>query len=274
MATYAVGDIQGCLDPLYTLLDAAGFDPRQDSLWISGDLVNRGPQSLAALHFAKSLPNCKMVLGNHDLHLLAVAHGAKVSNRKDTLSDILDAGDRYELLDWLQSQALVHHDNALDITMVHAGIPPSWSIKEALARANEVERVLRSENAGAFFAQMYGNAPEIWHDDLVGADRLRIITNYFTRMRFCDSEGRLELATKTGPGTAPKGFEPWFAHKRHKCGDACIIFGHWASLEGKSGRKNIIALDTGCVWGGSLSMVRLEDMVRFSVPCRAQENAG
>jgi len=270
MTTYAIGDIQGCLDSLYSLLDIVQFNPTSDTLWICGDLVNRGPESLSTLHLAKNLPHCKMVLGNHDLHLLAIAHGIARTNKKDTLDDILKARDKKTLLDWLQHQPLLHHDKALGFTMVHAGIPPIWSVESSLKRAAEVEGHLTSENAGKYFAQMYGNTPRGWSNKLDGAERLRVITNYFTRMRFCDASGQLELTTKTGPDTAPKGFKPWFTHATHKCKNEKIVFGHWASLQGKTGIKNIIALDTGCVWGGSLSMLRLDDMTKFSVSCAAK----
>lgn len=272
MATYAVGDIQGCLASLQKLLDIAHFDPSQDTLWIAGDLVNRGPDSLGALRFAKQLPSVKMVLGNHDLHLLAAAKGFKKLSPKDTLQDILQARDSDELLNWLQDQPLVHHDSDLGYTMVHAGIPPMWTIRQALSYSQEVEQVLHSEQANDFFSQMYGNEPSCWDDSFQGNARLRLITNYFTRMRFCTAEGQLELKTKTEPNSAPEGYAPWFAHENHKCAGQRIIFGHWASLQGKSNRDGFYALDTGCVWGGDLTMMRLEDQTCFSVSCPCNDN--
>lgn len=266
MATYAVGDIQGCLSSLCDLLDGAQFNPQQDTLWVAGDLINRGPQSLTTLRYIKNLPSTQIVLGNHDLHLLAVAAGARNSSKKDTFEDILTAPDRHELLHWLQQQKLLHFDASFNCIMVHAGIPPIWSLAEAQGYAAEVETVLRSDQAADFFAAMYGKVPDFWLDSLSGIDRLRTITNYFTRMRFCDAEGRLELNTKTGPETAPEGFAPWFAHPNHRCNEHTIVFGHWAALQGQTGHNNFIALDTGCVWGGELTMLRLDDFKKFSAP--------
>lgn len=268
MATYAVGDLQGCLDPLYTLLERTAFSPNDDQLWLAGDLVNRGPQSLETLRFVKGLGSAAVVvLGNHDLHLLAAAAGQKKPGKKDTLAPILKAPDRDELLHWLQQQPLVHHDAKLNYTMVHAGIPPMWDIDTALERAREVQQVLRSDFAIDFFEHMYGDKPSEWSSDLRGLKRWRVITNYFTRMRFCSAQGKLELDTKTGPDSAPKGFAPWYSHTNHKCKGSPIIFGHWASLMGKTKDENFIALDTGCVWGGSLTMMRLDDKQMFSTPC-------
>lgn len=267
MATYAVGDIQGCLTPLLRLLDDVNFSPKSDTLWVAGDLVNRGPESLEALRFVKNLPNAVLVLGNHDLHLLAAANGARAFNRKDTLNGILEAKDRDHLLSWLRHCPLLHHDKSFDVTMVHAGIPPNWSIKQARKRAKEVEDILQSDEGEAFFQNMYGNMPNRWDKSLKGFDRARLITNYFTRMRFCSVDGTLELETKTGPDSAPKGFAPWFAYPDHKCRKDTILFGHWASLGGISGFKNKIALDTGCVWGGTLSMIRLDDRKMFCTDC-------
>ncbi|MFL0801807.1 MAG: symmetrical bis(5'-nucleosyl)-tetraphosphatase [Agarilytica sp.] len=267
MATYAVGDIQGCIGALHALLDSADFSPKKDTLWVAGDLVNRGPDSLATLRFIKSLPNVEVVLGNHDLHLLAAAQGFKNLGRKDTLTPILEAEDRDELLMWLQAQPLVHHCDKTGYTMVHAGIPPIWTIEETIAHADEVHKALRSDKALSFFSQMYGNEPDCWSPGLKGNDRLRIITNYLTRMRFCDEKGRLNLKVKTAPDTAPEGLSPWFDFPQHKCKNDNVLFGHWASLQGSTGVSNFIALDTGCVWGGTLTMLRLEDQKYFFVPC-------
>lgn len=267
MATYAIGDIQGCLDSLFALLKKVGFDPQADCLWVAGDLVNRGPDSLSTLRFIKGLPNTEIVLGNHDLHLLAAARGHKTLSRKDTLQPVLEAPDAEELLTWLQNQKLAHHCPHYQTTMVHAGIPPIWDIEQTLSYALEVEAALQGEKADEFFAAMYGNTPERWDDTLTGTERLRVITNYLTRMRFCKPDGFLDLSTKTGANTAPPGYRPWFMHEHHKCRDNTILFGHWASLQGETGSANFIALDTGCVWGGSLTMLRLDDNRQFSVPC-------
>jgi bis(5'-nucleosyl)-tetraphosphatase (symmetrical) len=266
VATYAIGDIQGCLDPLQRLLKKCNFDIDRDRLWIAGDLVNRGPDSLLTLRFLYSLrEHIDIVLGNHDLHLLAVAAGFKKPTRSDTLDAILAAPDCNELLNWLRVQPLVHHDAALSFTMVHAGIPPQWSIHQALGYAHEVESILRGDNANDFLKVMYGNEPSSWSDDLDGMDRIRLITNYFTRMRFCTSTGELELTTKSGVSDTPEHLYPWFALNNRVAKRDNIIFGHWAALGGKTHQKNIFGLDTGCVWGGELTAMRLEDMQLYSV---------
>ncbi len=267
MATYAVGDIQGCLDELLRLLDKVQFSD-QDQLWLTGDLVNRGPRSLDTLRFVKQLGDqAKVVLGNHDLHLLAMAYNGSRKSNKDTLDEILNATDRDELLDWLRRQPLLYRDRHLKFTMVHAGIPPSWKLKHAETYAREVEQVLQGEHICDFFAHMYGNQPERWSPDLEGWDRLRCITNYLTRMRFCDAQDKLELKTKSSPFAPPSGFLPWYAHKKRATAKKRILFGHWASLEGNADTENVYALDTGCVWGGTLTALRLEDQRLFSVKC-------
>ncbi|MFL0810529.1 MAG: symmetrical bis(5'-nucleosyl)-tetraphosphatase [Agarilytica sp.] len=267
MATYAVGDVQGCISQLQHLLRTVGFAPQNDCLWLVGDLVNRGPDSLDTLRFIKNLPNKQVILGNHDLHLLALAKGVRKPNKKDTLNAIFQAEDCSELLDWLQQQPLMHHDEKLGYSMVHAGIPPQWTLAQAQRYAKEVETILCSEKSSEFFNAMYGNLPDLWNENLEGTERLRLITNYFTRMRFCSAEGQLELATKTGPDDRPAGFAPWFSHVNHQCANDKILFGHWASLQGVSNNDNFIALDSGCVWGGSLTAFRLEDATRTSVAC-------
>ncbi|MEH6627225.1 MAG: symmetrical bis(5'-nucleosyl)-tetraphosphatase [Motiliproteus sp.] len=267
MATYAIGDIQGCLDELLKLLDKVQFSD-QDQLWLTGDLVNRGPRSLDTLRFIQQLgPRAKVILGNHDLHLLAMAYTGSRKGSKDTLDDILNAPDRDELLHWLRHQPLLYSDSVLKFTMVHAGIPPGWKLKHAKKYAREVERVLQGDNFTQYFAHMYGNQPDLWSPDLKDWDRLRCITNYFTRIRFCDAEGRLELKTKSSPFEPPTGYLPWYAHKKRAMKKKRILFGHWASLEGKANTKNVYALDTGCVWGGTLTALRLEDLRLFSVTC-------
>jgi len=270
MATYAIGDIQGCYDSLQCLLEKIAFNPNQDRLWLVGDLINRGPDSLATLRFLYSIrESVTFVLGNHDLHFIAVAYGLRKRGQSDTLDTLLNASDRQTLIDWLIQGKLLHTDEGLGFTMVHAGIPPQWSLHQAQAHAREVEAVLQSRYCHDFLASMYGNMPNRWRNKLIGFDRLRIITNYFTRMRFCTAEGTLELETKENIAAAPLGFSPWFAHAERKTRDDKIIFGHWAALEGKTSTPNIYALDTGCVWGGSLTALRLDDLQVFSCYCDA-----
>jgi bis(5'-nucleosyl)-tetraphosphatase (symmetrical) len=266
VATYAIGDIQGCLDPLKALLKSFDFTTDQDRLWIAGDIVNRGPKSLETLRFVyENRDHINIVLGNHDLHLLAVAAGFKRSLPSDTLDEILAAPDCNNLLGWLKMQPLIHRDSSLNYTMVHAGIPPQWSINESLAYAKEVEMILKGDNINDFLKVMYGNEPNSWSNSLTGMDRIRLITNYFMRMRFCTSSGQLELKTKSSVADAPDGYFPWFTIDNRKAKNDNIIFGHWAALKGQTHEKNIFALDTGCVWGGELTAMRLEDRKFFSV---------
>jgi len=213
MANYAIGDIQGCYDSLRALLDKIEFNHHEDTLWIAGDLVNRGPKSLDTVRYLKSLGDaCKIVLGNHDLHMIAVAYSCAPRKLKDTFIDLLDAFDSQILVDWLRQQALVRRIEVSGkvFLLSHAGIPPIWSSKQALNFSHEVESVLKSKNASDFLFVMYGNEPNIWTDELSGNDRLRVITNYFTRMRFCNENGKLELNSKSSPLDAPEGFKPWF----------------------------------------------------------------
>jgi len=258
LTIYVVGDIQGCFSCLEKLLQKVHFNPSHDQLWAVGDLVNRGPSSLETLRFCKSLGDSfRTVLGNHDLHLLAVAQGARSPNHKDTLQDILNAPDKHEILAWLQSQPLMISEHGY--SLVHAGIPPMWSLTEALERAREVEAALASATASrVFFHSMYGNEPKRWNNELEGSDRLRVITNYFTRMRYCDANGLLELQNKFPPANGPKGYLPWFEHKNRRTAKDKIIFGHWASLNGIVQGENIFPLDTGCVWGGRLRLMSLD----------------
>ena len=266
MATYAIGDVQGCYDSLMALLDKMNYDDNQDTLWFAGDLVNRGPKSLKTLRFIKGLGDKAIsVLGNHDLHLLALYYNPNNGKKSDTLNATLNAPDAEELMHWLRLQPLVHHDKALNALMVHAGIPPKWSAKKALKRSQEVELCLQSDDFRDFFKHMYGNYPDRWHKSLVGMDRLRIIVNYLTRMRFCSQKGQLDLLTKEGLDKKPAGFAPWFELER-KAKDTRIFFGHWAALEGKADVDNVFALDTGCVWGGKLSAIRIEDETWFRTP--------
>lgn len=271
MSTYAIGDIQGCFESLQCLLEKIQFDPQRDRLWLAGDLINRGPDSLATLRFLYSLrDSVEFVLGNHDLHFLAVAHGLRKPNHSDTLAALLAAPDRQPLIAWLMQGKLLHTDLQLGFTMVHAGIPPQWSLQEAQAHAREVEAFLQSRYGGELLSNMYGNSPKRWKNKLFGVERLRLITNYFTRMRFCTAEGELELDSKDNISAAPEGYAPWFAHSERKTRDEKIVFGHWAALEGRVDVPNIYALDTGCVWGGTLTALRLEDRVRFSCSCSRQ----
>lgn len=257
MAVYGVGDLQGCYDALRCLLDKIQFDPSRDLLWLTGDLVNRGPQSLDCLRFVRSLgPSAVTVLGNHDLHLLAVWCGAQRRKRKDTLDQVLDAPDADELCHWLRQQPMAHYDAGRDTLMTHAGIPPQWTVAKALTLARELEAVLRGPDYREFFAQMYGNRPARWDDHLHGVERLRVITNYLTRMRLLDGEGGLEFDHKEGPDEAPEGYRPWYAYPRPD--KSRIIFGHWAALQGRLRSERFVALDTGCVWGGQLTALDLD----------------
>ena len=263
MSTYVVGDIQGCLKPLKCLLREVDFNPKKDVLWSVGDAVNRGPKSLKTLRFLyKMRKSLVMVLGNHDLHLLALAAGVRAPSRSDTLDKLLRAPDRDKLLKWLVKQPLVHHQHGY--TMVHAGIPPQWTVKQAIAYGREVQGVLRSPDCVDFFKHMYGNEPAVWSDDLHGMERLRVITNYLTRMRYCDKDGVLDLESKGPhpdpgkPAHGPKKVSAWFSHPKRKAAADRILFGHWASIQGHTNSLNAIGLDTGCVWGGYMSLFELD----------------
>lgn len=272
MATYCIGDVQGCFIELQALLNKINFKSNQDKLWFVGDLVNRGPHSLQVLQLVKSLgSNATIVLGNHDLHLLALASGVVKTKPHDTLEDILRDPDCNELCHWLRQQSLLHYDPNLNYLMVHAGIPPQWNLDNALARAAEVQTVLRSNHYPELLAHMYGDQPNVWNDQLMGWERLRMIINYFTRLRFCDETGALELKIKGKAESRPEGFLPWFKWPRH-INHLKIIFGHWAALEGKTDEPHVIALDTGCVWGKCLTAMRLEDGQLFNVPCSQKLN--
>ena len=269
MATYAVGDLQGCLQALQCLLKQVAFDPQRDRLWLVGDLVNRGPQSLETLRFLYSIRESLVcVLGNHDLHLLAAGRNIERLKKADTLREIIEAPDSAELLEWLRQQKLMHYDEQRNVALVHAGIPPQWSLRKALKCAAEVETALRDDNLlPPYLDGMYGNDPAKWDNDLKGVTRLRVITNYFTRMRFCTAEGKLDLKSKEGLDSAPPGYKPWFQHKERKTRDVKILFGHWAALEGKCDEPGIWALDTGCVWGGALTLMNVDSFERLSCKC-------
>lgn len=257
MTTYAVGDIQGCLEPLQRLLAEVGFEPGRDTLLATGDLVNRGPASLETLRFCHRLGDSfRTVLGNHDLHLLAVARGCRGASRKDSFGDILVASDRARLLDWLQQQPLILSEQ--EFILVHAGIPPQWSLDDATQLGAEVAEVLRGPLALNFFSDMYGNEPDVWDARLSGTTRWRVITNYFTRMRFCDPLGRLDLESKEGLDSAPQGMAPWFSYRDCHRDNEHIIFGHWAALAGRPCGPGLYPLDTGCVWGGRLRLMQLD----------------
>jgi bis(5'-nucleosyl)-tetraphosphatase (symmetrical) len=272
MSTYVVGDIQGCLQPLKCLLRAVKFKPGQHVLWSVGDLVNRGPKSLHVLRYMYDMrDSLVVVLGNHDLHLLAVAAGVRKPSRSDTLDKILKAPDRDKLLDWLAQQPLIHHEHGY--TLVHAGIPPQWSVQEALGYAAEVEAALRGPDRAQFLGAMYGNEPVQWSEDLTGMARLRVITNYLTRMRFCTKQGRLDLQSKGSsptPGVPMLGdgpVLPWYSHTGRKTADDRIVFGHWATIAGRTNHPHAIALDTGCVWNGALSLYHLDSGLLTRCAC-------
>lgn len=268
MSDYAIGDLQGCLDAFDCLLQRIDFHADRDRLFLAGDLVNRGPDSLGTLRRVHALrENVHTVLGNHDLHLLAVAHGTTDSRRKDTLTEILDAPDRNTLLDWLQACPLLIDIPEHQAVMTHAGLPPLWSLAQARERAREVEQVLTGPRVAEYFANMYGNQPAGWADHLQGPERWRVITNHFTRMRFVNQAGELDLASKGEADAPPEGFVPWFEHPGRQETDTRVLFGHWAALEGHSGVERVDALDTGCVWGGRLTALRLDDLTRFSCDC-------
>lgn len=265
----AIGDIQGCLASLRALLDRI---PGDEPLWIAGDLVNRGPQSLETLRFVRALgARARVVLGNHDLHLLAVHAGIRNAHRSDTLDDILAAPDRVELIDWLRSQPLALYDG--QTLMIHAGVFPQWSAERTLGLAGEVERVLAGSDWVDFLRVMYGNEPARWDDALEGADRLRVIVNALTRMRFLGPDCAQDFRLKEGAGSAPADYRPWFDWPGRATADTTVVFGHWSTL-GLIDRPRLLGLDTGCVWGGSLTGVRVADRERFQVPCRQAQVPG
>ncbi len=269
MAVYAIGDLQGCLSSLQQLLDKIKFDPVTDKIWFVGDLVNRGPESLATLRFIRDLSDAAItVLGNHDLHMMAIAQGLRQQTSKDNLDDILQAPDREQLFDWIRRKPLLYHDDNLNFTMVHAGLSPSWDLPTALQCAREVESVLASDDYADFLSKMYGNEPDYWSDDVTGIDRWRYIINCFTRLRFCDDKGRLVLKAKGAPESHPQ-LIPWFLVPGRKNEQVRIVFGHWSTL-GCYHSSNVYCLDSGCVWGGKMTTLRLDvDPEWHSVPCSA-----
>ena len=270
MATYAIGDVQGCHDALLRLLAMLKFDPANDHLWLAGDLVNRGPDSLATLRFVKELSEKAItVLGNHDLHLLAI-HAEHRTTRDKGLQAILAAPDAGELIHWLRCRPLLHYDPALDTVLVHAGIYPAWTLVQAQQRAQELHDVLCSDNYLDFIHHMYGNQPDHWDEQLEGQDRLRFICNSFTRMRYCDADGHLDLEENGPPGQQSPGTLPWFEMPQRKIRQTRILFGHWSTL-GLHQEDNVFALDTGCVWGGRLTALRIDgpEPVYTSIDCPA-----
>ena len=265
MSIYVMGDIQGCRAEFNALLDRVQFDESRDWLWLTGDLINRGPDNLGLMDQLLTMKRIVTVLGNHDLHFLAVARGHGKLRKGDTLADLLSSPRLDEYIEFFRQQPLIHHDASESWVMVHAGLPPQLSLETCLALAREVEAALQGPRLDEFLSAMYGNEPAIWDEQLDGMARLRVITNYFTRMRYCSAEGELEMTHK---GTdAPAGYAPWFSFERAE--NHQILFGHWAWLEGKTGVDFAHALDTGCVWGRSLTAMRLEDGALFSVPAQS-----
>ncbi len=270
MATWIVGDVQGCNASLGVLLDRLGFSPSRDQLWLAGDLINRGPDSLGVMKRVLALGNsCNAVLGNHDLHYLATVLGWRKPRRKDTFHDILQAPERDAITRWLRSRPMLVRFDTWRTVLTHAGLPFMWTVDEAQQRARELERKLRSESAGRFLASMYGDALGHDEDARTPLERLIVTTNYLTRMRFLDERGRMDFAAKETVDKAPEGYQPWFRYPRPD--DWRIVFGHWAALQGHTGVPGFEAIDTGCVWGGRLTAYQLETGERVSVP--AQEKS-
>ncbi|CAH0991482.1 Bis(5'-nucleosyl)-tetraphosphatase, symmetrical [Sinobacterium norvegicum] len=267
MTAYAVGDIQGCFQSLQALLAEADFSPSRDSLWVAGDLVNRGPESLQTLRFLHALGDAAIiVLGNHDLHLLALANSTRSAGKSDTLDQVLAAPDWPQLEHWLRQQPLLHVDHNLNIALVHAGIAPQWPIEQALALAGEVEAAIQGDDYRDYFAAMYGNQPDCWSEQLIDIERLRCITNYLTRMRFCNQAGQLDLQDKSHRHSTRPGFKAWFDYHAQQQPDGPeIIFGHWAALNGETNQKRYFGIDTGCVWGGDLTLMNIKNKNKISV---------
>ena len=264
MATYAIGDVQGCFDELQALLTKVQFAKR-DRLWFVGDLVNRGPKSLEVLRFVRDLgERAVVVLGNHDLHLVTQHEGFAKPRKYDTFTDVLDAPDRRALVDWLRARPLMHVD--ADHAMVHAGLLPQWSIARALGLAGEVESALKARSYREFLANMYGNEPARWRDDLAGYDRLRVIVNAMSRLRLVTPDGTMEFNHKLGLANLPAGYVPWYDAPGRASRGERVIFGHWAAL-GLLLREDVICLDSGCVWGRALTALRLEDQRVFQLDC-------
>ena len=280
MAYYFIGDIQGCDDAFTRLLQQIDFSASRDTLYLLGDLVNRGPDSASVLRRTMEYgDSVRALLGNHDLHLLAAAHGARHASRRDTLSSVLEAPDREAMLEWVRHQPLARSFalNGERMLMIHAGVQPQWSLDDTLALAAEVQQVLQGPDLPAFLSQMYGNLPDRWSNDLRGVDRLRVIVNSLTRMRFCALDGRMDFESAESAATPPTGLLPWFDVPGRKTEDVLVAFGHWSTL-GLLNRPNLLALDTGCVWGGCLSAMRigstLAERELFEVKCEQAQQPG
>lgn len=272
MASYLIGDIQGCDTALARLLDKIAFSPSRDTLYVLGDLVNRGPESAAVLRRLMGYGDAaRCLLGNHDLSLLALAHGKRAAHRNDTLDQVLQAPDRAAMLEWLRHRSMAIHTH--DLLMVHGGVLPQWDLAQTLALACEVETQLRGPHMVEFLAQMYGNRPDRWDDSLTGPDRLRVIVNALTRLRFCTADGVMDLKASGGQGEAPPGYLPWFDVPGRRSANLRIAFGHWSTL-GFLKRPDIIALDTGCVWGGCLSALELDSEALIQVQCEQAQAPG
>lgn len=277
MATYAIGDVQGCLDELQGLLSKLNFSSDRDRLWFCGDIVNRGPKSLETLRFVRALgDNAVTVLGNHDLHLLATAFHHRRPGKKDTLDEILKADDSAELMDWLRRQHLAYSEGG--ITLVHAGIHPSWDVDRTLKLAGEMQDILKSDQHVEFYRHMYGDKPSNWDDDLTGWPRYRFITNILTRLRYCDLDGKPALNTKGPPGSQAENLYPWYEIPGRKSSQDKIIFGHWSTLPhaGKQSINNTYPLDSGCLWGGALTAMRIDDgeFEYFRLDCPGAQKPG
>ena len=280
MALYLIGDVQGCDAALQRLLETLDFSPSRDTIYLLGDLVNRGPDSAGVLRRLMGYGDAaQCLLGNHDLNLLAVAQGTRKPHRKDTLDGVLRAPDRHALLHWLRHQrmAMLLHRGGKPLLMVHAGVLPTWTVDQAMTLAREVETVLQGSHSSGLLQAMYGNAPSHWSDDLTGMDRLRVIVNALTRLRFCTADGTMEFESKEGAAGAPAGYLPWFEVPGRQTAQATVAFGHWSTL-GWMDRTDVLSLDTGCVWGGSLSALQfnLQDDAQqlFQVPCAAAQQPG
>ena len=272
---YLIGDLQGCCAPFERLLAAIGFSPSRDRVYVLGDLVNRGPDSLGVLRRLRALEGAATcLLGNHDLHLLAVAHGVRKPHRSDTLDAILDAPDRDAWLDWLRAQRLAVHEHGW--LMVHAGVVPQWDAEQTVSLAREVEAMLGGPEAHDFLPRMYGNEPEQWDDALQGVDRWRCVVNALTRLRFCRADGTMEFKTKEGAGGAPEGHMPWFEVPGRRTAGTPVAFGHWSTL-GLIDREDLLCLDTGCIWGGKLTAARIDggrrEIIQIDCPQAQQPGA-
>jgi bis(5'-nucleosyl)-tetraphosphatase (symmetrical) len=266
LATYAIGDVQGCFENLERLLEKIEYDPVRDFLWLTGDLVNRGPDSLAVLRWAKTNEDrITVVLGNHDIHLLAVAYHGKPLKPKDTLRGVLEAPDREDLLNWLRHRPLIHKRE--NWVLVHAGLLPQWSVEDAIDLGREVENCLRSDSCPELLNSYHGALPKSWSSDLTGVGRVRVLLHVFTRLRVCSETGEMDLHFTGPPDRVPDGYRPWYSVTNPKNRDFTFIFGHWAA-HGLMVTDNVIALDSGCVWGNSLSAIRLEDRRVYQVPCK------